>query len=202
MTTCDRIDELRDYAMGELAPPGRQSIELHVATCGPCAIELASLQMTTAALRTLPDRDIPQRIAFVSDKVFEPSPVTQWFRSFWNSAARLGFASACVLSAALIVSVSHRPAPAVQPSAVIQASLSKADIDKAINEAVTNAVAQVKAEDAKNIAAALAVSDMKHERERNALLVAMGENMDIMQKRLNTYTTIAFNDDARPGAGR
>jgi anti-sigma factor RsiW len=209
MTTCDRIDELRDYAMGELAQPARQSMELHVAACDACAAELASLKATTAALRTLPDRDIPQRIAFVSDKVFEPSPVASWFANalggFWTSAARLGFASACVLSAALIVSVYHRPAT-VQPSALIQASLSKADVDKEIsteiNAAVNRAVSQVRAEDARITAAALAASDVKHEREHNALLVAMEENMTVLQKRLTTYTTLAFNDDPRLGGGR
>ena len=198
MTTCDRIDELRDYAMGELSHPARQSMELHIATCGHCAAELSSLQVTTAALRTLPDREIPQRIAFVSDKVFEPSPVARWFGGFWNSAARLGFASACVLSAALIVSVYHRPTAAVAPTALIQASLSKADVDKEINEAVGLAVQQVRAEDAKILAA----SEQAHEAQQHALMVAMGENMDIMQKRLNTYTTIAFNDDPRAGGGR
>ena len=45
------------------------------AACGDCALELDQLRLTTAALRTLPDREIPQRIAFVSDQVFEPSRV-------------------------------------------------------------------------------------------------------------------------------
>jgi anti-sigma factor RsiW len=195
--TCDRIDELRDYAMGELAPPARHSMELHISTCGACATELTSLRVTTAALRILPDHEIPRRIAFVSDKVFEPSPVARWFRGFWNSAARLGFASACVLSAALIVSVYYRPAPA-QPAPLIHASLSKADVDKEITEAVAEAVAQVRAEDAKILAA----SEQKFEERQHALLVAVGENIDIMEKRFNTYRTIAYNDDPRVGGGR
>jgi len=42
-------------------------MEQHLAACGDCALELDQLRLTTAALRTLPDREIPQRIAFVSD---------------------------------------------------------------------------------------------------------------------------------------
>ncbi len=100
---CARAEALRDYAFDELSANERQAMDQHLAGCGDCALELGRLQLTTAALLTLPDREIPQRIAFVSDRVFEPSA----FRRFWNSGARLGFASACVLSLALIVSAWH-----------------------------------------------------------------------------------------------
>ena len=104
MSTCDRAEALRDYAFDELPAGERPEMEQHIAVCGDCAAELDQLRVTTAVLRVLPDREIPQRIAFVSDKVFEPSPLARFFGGFWNSAARLGFASACVLGAALIVS--------------------------------------------------------------------------------------------------
>ena len=83
MTTCNRIDEVRDYAFDEGFDKGNGSarafFQQHLAACEHCAQELDRLQFTTAALRVLPDREIPQRIAFVSDKVFEPSPVARWF---------------------------------------------------------------------------------------------------------------------------
>jgi len=78
-------EALQDYVFDELPHGEREAIEQHVAACSECALELDRLRMTTAALRTLPDREIPQRIAFVSDKVFEPS----WFHRFWNSGAQL-----------------------------------------------------------------------------------------------------------------
>src|SRR5579862_2164286 len=102
------VDALRDYAFDELPADRQPELEQHLSLCGECALELDRLRLTTAALRTLPDCEIPQRIAFVSDKVFKPSPVSRFFAGFWNSAARLGFASACVLGAALIVSAYHR----------------------------------------------------------------------------------------------
>jgi anti-sigma-K factor RskA len=214
MTTCDRIDDLRDYAMGELAADARSRMERHIAGCGECAAELTSLQLTTTALRSVADREVPQRIGFVSDKIFEPSPVSRWFADswfagFWNSAARLGFASACVLAAAIVISVYHPfsrgPAP-VQLSSLAQTSISKADVDREINEAVahavTQAVAQVRTEDAGMSAKALAAADQRHEQQHQALLAAMDENMTILQKRLSTYTMLASNDAGRFGDGR
>src|ERR1700679_844336 len=104
MSVCERMEEVRDYAFGELPEGKRGAGEEHVAGCAQCSAELDGLQLTTAALRILPDQEIPQRIAFVSDKVFEPSATARWFSGFWNSASKLGFASACILGAALVVS--------------------------------------------------------------------------------------------------
>jgi anti-sigma factor RsiW len=199
--TCDRIEQLRDYAMGEFGPDACTGMERHLAGCADCAAELRALQLTTAALRSLPEREIPQRIAFVSDKVFEPSGAARWFAGFWNSAARLGFASACVLSAALLVAVYHR-APAVNAPVAIQAGITKADVDQEIQEAVTRAVAQVKAEDRRDTAEIVAASDQKHEQDRRALLVAMQENLTYLEKRMSTSLLLASNDQERFGGPR
>ena len=198
MNTCHRFDELRDYAFDELAPESRHSLEQHIAGCPDCAAELDRMRLTTAALRLLPDREIPQRIAFVSDKIFEPSPVRRWLESFWNSGARLGFASACVLAAALIVSAYHRPAfnnaaPAIAQTTAVPAYLSN-QIDAAVAKAATQIREEVREEDARTLKAALDDSERKHDQERRALMVAMGENLDFMQKRLSTMTVLASND--------
>ena len=98
--SCSPFD-LRDYFLQELTAPERQQVDVHVKACGSCREELDRLQLTQAALFTLRDEEIPQRIAFVSDPIFEPSPVRRWFHAFWGSAARLGFASALALSASI-----------------------------------------------------------------------------------------------------
>src|ERR1035438_8504598 len=113
---CERAEALRDYAFDELPQDERRAMEQHLSACGACAMELDQLRLTAAALRTLPDREIPQRIAFVSDRVFEPSA----WRRFWNSGARLGFASACLLAVALVVSAWHYR-PAAEIHSVVQA---------------------------------------------------------------------------------
>src|SRR5438477_12881581 len=102
---CGPAEALRDYLFDELPADERQAVEKHLARCGECALELDQLRLTASALRTLPDREIPQRIAFVSDRVFEPSA---FWRS-WNSPAgffqnTLGFASACLLAVAIAIS--------------------------------------------------------------------------------------------------
>jgi len=101
--SCSPFD-LRDYLLRELAgPQQRRQVEAHVKTCAPCREELDRLRITEAALLSLADEEIPQRIAFVSDKIFEPSPWRRWLAAFWNSGARLGFVSAAMLSASLVL---------------------------------------------------------------------------------------------------
>ena len=193
---CDR-EQLRDFAFDELSAPARAAMERHLAGCEACAAELAQLQLTTAALRALPDREIPQRIAFVSDKVFEPSPVVRFFSGFWNSGARLAFVSACVLAAAIVFSAYRRPAEirSVPPSAV-NATLSRDELsremDARINKAVSDAVARVHEEDARVMKTALEASDHKAEEQRRTLMVAMSEQMNMLQKRLGVFREYAM----------
>lgn len=197
-------EALRDYAVGELEAAQQPALEQHLAVCGDCTLELDRLRLTTAALRTLPEREIPQRIAFVSDKVFEPSPVSRWFAGFWNSAARLGFASACVLAVALVVFAYHRPAD--RGPVVIRTT--NADFSKQIDDAVAKAVAQVRTEDARMVRqtaeqmakAAIESANLKYEKEYQARMVAVEESFTVLQKRLSS-SLLASNDtrDAGPG---
>src|ERR1043166_5101819 len=99
--SCSPFD-LRDYFLRELPDPQQRQVEAHVKSCQTCREEIDRLNLTEAALLSLRDEEIPQRIAFVSDKIFEPSPLRRWLAGFWGSAARLGFASAAMLSAALV----------------------------------------------------------------------------------------------------
>jgi anti-sigma factor RsiW len=187
---CGQSDHLRDYAFDEVSAGERLAIERHLAECADCAQELDQLRLTTAALRVLPDREIPQRIAFVSDKVFQPSLLARIF------GARLGFASACVLAAALVVFAYRRPAPAPQPVAV--ASVAAPDVSKEIDAAVAKAVAQVRQEDAKMTQAALAAYDRKN----RAQWVALEESFSVLQKRVNTDTILASSTMPLSGAGQ
>jgi len=188
------VEALRDYAFGELSADRQPELEQHLGVCGECALELDRLRLTTAALRTLPDRELPQRIAFVSDKVFEPSAVSRFFGGFWNSAARLGFASACVLGAALIVSAYHRP---VEVRTVVQrgnaqtgnAQTANADVSKEINDAVTRAVAQVRVEDAREIEAV----GHKYEQEYQERMATVAENFALLQKRVGTSLIASYD---------
>src|SRR5580658_6367318 len=100
--SCSPFD-LRDYYLKELTDPQQLQVEAHVKDCSACREELQQLRLTQAALFSLRDEEIPQRIGFVSDPVFEPSGIQRWWTAFWGSPARLGFAGAAVLSLAIVV---------------------------------------------------------------------------------------------------
>jgi hypothetical protein len=171
--TCSPFD-LRDYFLRELPDPQQRQVEGHVKLCQPCREELDRLRVTEAALLCVRDEEIPQRIAFVSDKIFEPSPWRRYWAAFWGSAARLGFVSAAMLSAAIViyalhpvgqvggaaVAVTHVPE---SPTQVVQ-TVSDAEIQSRIEAAVTKAVAQVEirqAEKAKSL-----IADLESMRQR------------------------------------
>ena len=137
---CSPFD-LRDYTLKELSATHRQQVDAHVKSCGACREEVERLRITEAALFALREEEIPQRIAFVSDKIFEPSPWRRAWTAFWGSTARLGFASAAMLSTALVVFSLARTAgaPAGPVSARVPAVVSDAAIEERIQAAVDRA---------------------------------------------------------------
>jgi anti-sigma factor RsiW len=139
--------ELKDYFLGELRLEDRIAVEKHVADCPSCREELQALNLTRAALLSVPEVEPPRRIAFVSDKVFEPS----WWQRLWHSGPQLGFASAAMLSLALLLHAFAPPvltrapaAPAAATQAVTPAAVEamiEAEVDRRVAVAVRNAVA-------------------------------------------------------------
>jgi hypothetical protein len=81
--SCSPFD-LKDYFLKELTVPQAAQVEDHIHTCSGCREEFDRLRLTEAALFSLRDEEIPQRIGFVSDKIFEPSPVRRWTYEFWE----------------------------------------------------------------------------------------------------------------------
>lgn len=113
---------LNDYLLKELPDPERRKLEVHLKTCAVCREELERLRLTENALFSLRDEEVPQRIAFVSDPVFEASAWRKWWSGFWSAPARLGFASAALLSGAILFSAVTRPAPVAVPVKVVTAA--------------------------------------------------------------------------------
>ena len=89
--------DLRDYLFDELTPEQRGEVEVFLESSADARQELERLQITHKALLSLPEEEVPRRIAFVSDKVFEPS----WAARFWQTirapAERFGFGVAAAL---------------------------------------------------------------------------------------------------------
>lgn len=131
--TCPDFD-WKSYILDEITAPERRQMEQHLAGCAHCQEEVEGLRLTITALRRLPVQEIPKRISFVSDPVFEPSA---WQR-FWNSAPRLGFASAAMLAGAIVLhGYMARPLPAAPTT------LATAQIEQQVQERVNAEVARV-----------------------------------------------------------
>jgi anti-sigma factor RsiW len=127
--SCESYD-WKAYALGELAANERREAETHAATCEGCRGELAHVRLTVDTLSALREEEVPRRIAFVSDKVFEP----RW----WEMFLKPSFAAALVLAAAIVMH-GYLMRPAALDEAAIQAQ---------VNQAVTRAVANVERQNA------------------------------------------------------
>ncbi len=191
--SCSPFD-LRDYYFRELAENDRRQMEVHVKTCAACREELDRLRGTEAALLTLPDEEIPQRIAFVSDPVFEPSAARRWWTAFWGSAARLGFASAAMLSIALIVFALTRPVPQVSaPAPASYRAALESEFNQHLKNAVQTAVSESEMRQEQHTQELLAAAERRNTLERQAMMVRVQEYLDIEKKRMNKMV-LASND--------
>jgi anti-sigma factor RsiW len=135
--------DLKDYFLGELRVADREAVERHLEMCAACRDEVNALGMTRSALLSLSDEEPPRRIAFVSDQVFESS----WWQKLWRSGPQLGFASAAMLSAALLVHAfvprtapMAAPAPVAQTVPIEKAVNVDAEVQKRLETAVAHAV--------------------------------------------------------------
>ena len=171
----DRRPDWKSYALGELDSRARQEAESHVAACADCQDELAGLRVTLDAMATLREEELPRRIAFVSDKVFEP----RWYERLTQTFLRPSFAAAAVIAAAILVHAFVRPvsAPASAPSqamaqvdtSAIEARVTaevtvrlQGEMAAAVNNAVTKAVADTEKRDDQRTAQLLSASDRRY----------------------------------------
>jgi anti-sigma factor RsiW len=193
--SCSPFD-LRDYFLKELPAAGSREVEAHLTGCPACREELDRWRIAEAALLALRDEEIPQRIAFVSDKVFEPSRWRRWWAMFWGSGARLGFASAAMLSVAILFSALTRAtgpvsAPAPQPAPMAAAAVTQEQLDRRVNEAVTKAATEIEERQTKKTAEIVAALEKRYELDRRGMLLAMEQSVDYLQKKHSQYVVAA-----------
>ncbi len=182
--SCSPFD-LRDYLLGELSAEERRQVDVHARSCGGCHEELERLRITHSTLLALRDEEVPQRIGFVSDKVFEPSLARRAWEAFWGSPAKLGFASAAILSATLVIFTFFRQAPAVASVAAPDASKIEAQVSARVSAAVEKAVAQSEARQASKTAELLAAAEQRFARQRQADMLNVEQRLSVLQKRYN-----------------
>lgn len=181
-------EELQAYILGELSASQREAAEQYLATHPEAALEAERLAIVASALKRLPEEEPPRRIAFVSDKVFEP----KWYERLWNSGPRLAFASAAMLALSI---VAHGVVTAPRPAPVMAATVPQDVIAKEVNAAVAKAVAEVRAaSDAQSqtlVAAALAEAEKKFALERQADRLANAATIETLSKQLNRVMYVA-----------
>jgi hypothetical protein len=132
------------YVLRELNPDVARLADTHLAACSTCHEEVATLRLTLDTLSTLREEEIPRRIAFVSDKVFEP----RW----WQRVFSPTFAAAALVAVAILIHGAMRPGQAQ------------------VDAAVAKAVSQVEARHALEMRAVYEVLDVRDKQVSNMYL--------------------------------
>lgn len=109
------------YVLGETPPEERERHARHLATCAGCRQETESLQATLQAMKRLPESEIPRRITFISDPVFEP----RWWQRLLASGPRAALASSALLAAAIFAHGLMARTPAAPELASIERQVEK-----------------------------------------------------------------------------
>lgn len=147
---------------------------------------------TVAALRSLPYEEPPRRIAFVSDKVFEPT----WWQRFW-AMPKWGFASAAMLSGAILFHAMTRPAPVVQttaPAAAVQQAAAPApNVEAMVQAAVARSSADLEKRYQAQTAQLVKAAEERLLIEYRQEMAAVAANNEMLLKKLGTYMR-ASND--------
>ena len=140
----DSKPDWKAYALREMDPQGIRAAETHLTQCQDCREELDTLRLTLDRLSTLREEEIPRRIAFVSDKVFEP----RW----WQRVFSPTFAAGALVAVAILV---HG---AMQPSQIPQAQ---------VDAAVARAVAPLEARHAQEMQVLYEYLDVRNKQVAN-----------------------------------
>ena len=187
--SCSPFD-LRDYLLGELAEADRRHVDVHMRSCGVCQEEMERLRITQSTLLALRDEEVPQRIGFVSDPVFEPSGARLVWRAFWGSGPKLGFASAAMLSAALLIFTFFRPVAAIPMagSPALDAAAIQQQVSERVAVEVRKAVSESETRQEKKTADLLETAQQRYELEHKAFL----ENVAYLQKKYSVLQHASY----------
>ena len=111
------------YVLRELGQDAHRQAEAHLAACSICHEEVATLRLTLDTLSTLREEEMSRRIAFVSDKVFEPR---WWQRGFNKTLFSPTFAAGVLVAIAILIHGSMQTG-----------RTSQAQVDAAVTKAVS-----------------------------------------------------------------
>jgi len=188
-------EDLKAYFLGELSSLDKAPVEDHVRVCQSCREELERLKLTQTTLLALEDEEVPRRISFVSDKVFEP----RWYETIWHSGPAMGFASAVILAAAILTYGFTRSVVAVTPAvdtAQIEQRIER-EVNARLEAVVAKAVSDAQSRQAAEFAKVLDATEKRFETRRQADLATVQQAAEYYEKQMSRWE-IALND-ARAG---
>ena len=178
--------DLKAYALGEVTRREQSAVEDHVRACQSCREELDRLNLTRSALASLEDEEVPRRIAFVSDQVFEP----RWWQTMWRSGPAMGFASAALLAAAILVHGFARPV--VVDAAQIERRV-ETQVSARLDAAVSRAVNDAQAKQSADFANVLDATEKRFESQRQADLATVRQAAEYYEKQMARWV-VASNE--------
>lgn len=161
-------DQLKDYIFGELNAAERREVEAALASNDALREEYARLQMTQTALMSVREEEMPRRIAFVSDKVFEP----KWWQGWLNSGPRMAFASSALVAGAIVFHAVSQPAPVAPVAQMDQAQLEQR-IAEGVARALPAALAEAEQKHQIQLASAMQTAEGRYKRLRQDDVLAM-----------------------------
>jgi hypothetical protein len=148
-------------------------------------------------LLALEEEEIPQRIAFVSDKVFEP----RWWQTIWRSGPAMGFASAAMLAAAILAHAYVRPVTGPVQATVDTAQIEQRverEVNARLEATVAKAVRESEAKQSQQFAQVLDASEKRFEVKRKADLAVAQQAARYFEQQ-TARLMYAANDSMRPG---
>ena len=181
--SCNELD-LKAYALGEASASERKSVEGHAASCIPCRTELESLGTLRTAMMSWADEEPPRRIAFVSDKIFEPSLWQRWIATL-NPVNLLASAA---LAGVVAFAMTRTGAPSI---AVNQPANAPAVVSTVGPVSSPASIENVDARIAAAVKLALAESDARHKQETAQVLRAAERRLRQENERV-TSQAMAF----------
>jgi anti-sigma factor RsiW len=176
-------EDLKAYFLGELSSRDKAPVEDHVRACHSCREELERLKLTQTALLALEEEEVPRRISFVSDKVFEP----RWYETIWRSGPAMGFASAVILAAAILTYGFTRPVVAVTPA------VDTAQIEQRIEREVNARLDAAEAKQSAEFAKVLDATEKRFETRRQADLATVQQAAKYYEMKMSRWE-VALND--------
>jgi anti-sigma factor RsiW len=192
--TCS-LDDLKAYAVGELTRREQTALEDHVRACQNCREELDRLNLMRSALATLEDEEPPRRIAFVSDRVFEP----RWWQTIWHSGPAMGFASAALLAGAILVHGFARPLVPVTASvntAQIEQRV-ESQVNARLDAAVSKAVAVSEARQSAEFDKTLKAVETRFESQVQAQSATVQQAADYYREKMAQFLVASNEGPAR-----